>query len=335
MDQIPRKDTKYMSYSIVKKMEIVDGKIFATSVSNNEYPRIFERYEVPRLSELYAERGLKGLLAWMAVTHRDGGCKYTGSDKLSQAVKNAYRKLPDNLKTFLDDQRLGQFVAEYGETRLQGKRFGLKKALEELDALRSNEDVVLEICKERPEAFHCAAEFLQKERSVVEKYIEQCADMLFFEMPDYYQDDRELIMQALRKNGCIYRQISEQMRRDKEITLLAFDDSLERRCVEHLPDLIPEDLRKDQEFVKKLLDVGPCIHVSRTPELVADREAALIWIKRGKYVLADLYILKKEFFRDEEIQKILLERFSEPQKRIVLQQRFQTAGETLRPELAA
>lgn len=327
MEQIPRKDTKYMSYSIVKKMEIVDGKVFATSAENNVSPRIFERYEVPRLSELYAEQGVKGILAWMAVTHRDGGCKYTGNDELSRTVKSVYRKLPDSLKIFLDDQRLGKFVGEYGETRLQGKRFGLKKALEELDALRSNEDVVLEICKERPQAFQVAAEFLQKERSVVEKYIEQCADMIFFEMPDYYQDDRELIMQALRKNGCIYRQINERMRRDKEITLLAFDSSLERRFVEHLPDLIPKDLRKEQEFVKKLLDVGTCIHVSRTPELVADKEAALIWIKRGKYVLADLYILKKEFFRDEEIQKILLERFSEPQKRIVLQQRFQTAGE--------
>lgn len=116
------------------------------------------------------------------------------------------------------------------------------------------------------------------------------------------------------------------MKQDRDLILLAFDSSIQRRFVEHLPDVIPTKIRKDREFVKKLLDTGIHIHINRAPELVEDREAALIWVKKGKYVLADLYVLKKEYLEESEFQDILIDRFSEPSKMESLQQRFKEAG---------
>ena len=49
-------------------------------------------------------------------------------------------------------------------------------------------------------------------------------------------------------------------------------------------------------------------------------------MKKGKYVLADLYVLKKEYLEESEFQDILIDRFSEPSKMESLQQRFKEAG---------
>lgn len=43
-------------------------------------------------------------------------------------------------------------------------------------------------------------------------------------------------------------------------------------------------------------------------------------------MLADLYVLKKEYLEEREFQDILIDRFSEPSKMESLQQRFKEAG---------
>lgn len=315
-----------MSYLIINEIKIADKKVFVTSASSSLHRRIFETYEVKQLSDILGERGIQGVLSWIAQLYRDGEYRLSGQTYICRIVREEYKKLPSVLRSFLDDERLGEYVGECAAARFEKKRINRWERHQELDRLRYDKAAVLEICKKRPQAFQYADADLQKDREVAESYIEQCADDLFFEFPKYYESDKELIIKALKKNGCLYRKLNDLMKQDRDLILLAFDSSIQRRFVEHLPDVIPTKIRKDREFVKKLLDTGIHIHINRAPELVEDREAALIWVKKGKYVLADLYVLKKEYLEEREFQDILIDRFSEPSKMESLQQKFKEAG---------
>ncbi len=308
-----------MSYSIVSEIEITDdGKVFITSASSNVFPHSFERFEAGRLSKQYQQTGLGGILRWMAVVHRDGDCKFIGADTLSKLVRAGYNLLPDDLKHFIDNDRLGEFIENYGLTRIRGNRYFAKKAIAELEALRGNTQAVLAICKTRPGAFAYAAEEIQQNREAATAYIKQCSGMILFAFPKYFKTNKRLAMLALEQNGCIYRQLGETLQADRDIARMAFDARLNRTNFEHLPDLIPDKLRHDPNFMKEIIAICNALHVSRAPEILCDWDSALAWVQNGRWVFSDIRHLPKQCLRTPTFQEILRRRCKNAEERQAL-----------------
>ena len=67
-----------MSYLIINEIKIADKKVFVTSASSSLHRRIFETYEVKQLSDILGERGIQGVLSWIAQLYRDGEYRLSG-----------------------------------------------------------------------------------------------------------------------------------------------------------------------------------------------------------------------------------------------------------------
>lgn len=293
-----------MSYEIVKGITIKDNKVFVTSASNNVYPRTFERWEVKAYSKTYQEGGLKPLLNQIAVDVWHGNFHLYRSSKLCKAILEGYDLLSaPSLRHFLDAEHASEFITDMA---LHVMKLGPKPDIEKLYALRSDKEAVLKICANWPEAFDYASPQIQQDRDAAKAHILANGDKLLFNMPRYFQNDRELAILALQKDGTTFRGLSTELQADKEIVRLAFDPSLPRPHFEHLPDIISKPLQNDISFMTELVTLCPRMHVFRTPHLLEDKGFVEAWLKAGGWTPYALQNLSNEILRDPELQTIIL-----------------------------
>lgn len=305
-----------MSYDIVRKIQITDDKVFLTSASSNVSPQEFETWECEYYSKMLKEQGKDAVMQSIAGNVWDGNYHLRHDSKVCQLLDMAFVELRtnENLACFLDTDTAAKYIADLTLYRLGDKDHPKKPQIADLERLRHGKYAVMDICKRNPMAFNYADEKIQSDRKLAREFIFNCAGLIMFQFPEKFKNDKNLAMLALIENGCIYRQLSPELQADKMITRLAFEESLPRRFHEHLPDLVPANLRKDIPFMTSLLKHCPSMHVFRTPELLERRDFALMWVENGKWVLNDLNILPKRFLEDPQFRTILLERYKEDPK---------------------
>lgn len=311
-----------MSYTIVDGVEICNGKVYISATSNNVSPTRFTTYEADTLSKIHQKDGMEGVLKWLAVLQRDGEVRLNGTDPICKHIREGMNLLPNDLLAFLDDEKLGDFIRDYAISKMKGKRFNSKKRLETLQALRDDEKQVLDICRTRPESFACASQHVQCDKTAAMEYIKQCGGMIMFCFPRHFAGDREVAVMAFKMNGCTYRQLHPSLQKDKEIVELAFNSEMDRYSYEDIPDVIPEILRSDRVFMKKIIRICPGLHISRTPDILKDRDCALTWVEYGKWVLNELHLLPKEYLEDSEFQKSLNQRYPDPESQEKLKKAY-------------
>lgn len=306
-----------MSYDIIKSIAIKGDKVYFTSASNNVRPRTFYRNDSPYFNEAYQKGGMHGLLKAIGEDVWNGNFHLQpGGSKICKLMSRAltciegpgggyYSSL---LRGFLDDEHGGEYLATVTEKLMDDPSYYPAKELSDLEALRSDKEAVLSICKNKPVAFCFAAQSIQEDRQAAREYIETCANRIMFTFPGSFTEDKELAMLALPHNGCIYRQLGEGLRGDKDIVRLAFDDSIDRRATEHLPDIIPVSLRQDKEFMREIISLCPALHVHRAKDILTDREDVLLWAKTAKFLPSSLQDIPQEHLVDRELQNIALER---------------------------
>lgn len=151
-------------------------------------------------------------------------------------------------------------------------------------------------------------------------------------------------MAAIEANGCIYRQLDESLRCDREVIFAAFAEVEGKRFHEHLPDLIPPrtffDFSKDplkpfldKDFVIELIRICPSLHIERTKWLLQDKDIALEWCKVGKYVLHSAGYMPQEFLIRKEFQDVLLSHCQDEKQKQGLEKKLNDAGVLLRGSL--
>jgi hypothetical protein len=97
-----------MSYEIVKKIRIEDGKVFLTSSSNNVYPKYYNEWECTTLSEILQQQG-EDALNYELLKEYEGGMMQTGNpNKWSRAIDRLiqtedYKKYSWRLSSYKDD----------------------------------------------------------------------------------------------------------------------------------------------------------------------------------------------------------------------------------------
>ncbi len=75
-----------MSYEIIKKIKINNGKVLITYTSNNVYPRTFDECESESLSRILREKGREELDIEILRTY-EGGSFQKGNNKYTRALK--------------------------------------------------------------------------------------------------------------------------------------------------------------------------------------------------------------------------------------------------------
>lgn len=301
-----------MSYEIIKSISIKGDSVSITSAPNNISPRTYQKWSAESYNEIYRQSGLEGFLrgfskdVWNGNYHLSpSGSKYVKA--LSAALDAVYCYSP-SLRHFLDDDRGAELIAGAAMKYLKTNTFS-DKDFSPYETLRSDPKSVLDVCSKNPSAFSYAAEFIQQDREVAKSYVEQCSGQLMFQYPKHFDNDKELAMTAIKNNGCIYRQISQNLCSDPDITRLAFASNLEgRRFHEHLPDLIPLSLRKDPAFMQDIIRICPEIHIFRTPEILDNRETALVAAQVCTPVPYIYDNFKDEYLADPAFQKIMYSR---------------------------
>lgn len=319
-----------MSYEIIKSIAVKGDCVSITSAPNNISPRTFSKWSADTYNEIYRQGGLEGFLrefskdVWNGNYHLSpSGSKYVKA--LSAALDAVYCYSP-SLRHFLDDARGAELIASAAMKYLKTKTFS-DKDFAPYEALRSDPEAVLDVCSKNPIAFSYAAESVRQNRDAAKSYIEQCSGQLMFQFPENFDNDKELALAAIRNNGCIYRQINQNLCADPDITRLAFASDLEgRRFHEHLPDLIPLSLRKDPAFMQEIIRSCPQLHLHRALEILDNRDTALVAAQvctPAPYVYDNF---KSEYLMDPAFQKIMFSRCNEPEHLKKLQGLYSKRG---------
>lgn len=303
-----------MSYEIVKSISIQDNKVFFTSASNNIYPRTFERYEVNSLSELYNKGGLEALLPYIAKNVWEGNFHLHRGSKLCKLLLEGYEKLSESvmLRHFLDTDRAAKYMTAYTLFRMNK---GQEPSLKELHALRNNKEAVLEVCSKNPAAFNFAGDAVCRDRETAKAYIEANGHQLLFSMPLHFRADKELAKLALERDGTTFRQLDPSILDDKELIALAFDSTLDRPHFEHLPDLIPPEVRKDTAFMVRVISKCPQMHLFRALDLAENKDIVKALLDTRNWNPFSLRNIPSRILSDPDIQnKIRTSMQSKPDK---------------------
>ncbi len=297
-----------MSYEIVKSITIIDDKVYFTSASNNVSPRTFERFESEYFSNLYQKGGLEALLPEIAANVWEGNFHLYNGSKISTFLNEGFNILNTDyyLRRFLDTERASQYISDYALFQI-GK--GPAPSLESLQALRHDKKAVLDVCSKNPAAFNYASEEVRSDRNTALEYILKNRDKLLFQMPEYFRSDKGFALLALDKDGTTFRDLSSDLKADKDVVRLAFDSTLDRRYYEHLPDQIPESLRHDTAFMSELISICPHMHVFRTPELLKDINFTKAWLKGDGWFIDDLRLIPYKQLQDPQIRTYIYNRY--------------------------
>ena len=260
-----------MSYEIVKSIGIQDNKVYFTSVSNNVYPKEFERYEVKSLSEIYGKGGLEALLPVIAANVWNGNIKLYKSSKLCKLLSEGYENISQSvmLRNFLDTKRASNYIASWVLYRMEK---GPEPDLNKLHALRLDKEAVLDICSKNPMAFNFAGDSVCKDRETAKAHIIANGHMLMFNMPLHFRKDKELAKLAIERKGTLFRQLDPSIMGDKELISLAFDSTLNRPTYETSPQFIPPEVRKDTAFMVQLILKCPRMKLFETPDLAENKD---------------------------------------------------------------
>lgn len=324
------KGRTFMSYQIIKSITIKGDSVSITSAPNNVSPRTFHKWSADTYDEIYCQKGLEGFLkefskdVWKGDYHLSpSGSKYVKA--LAAALDAIYCYSP-SLRHFLDDDRGSSLLASAAVKYLKTNTFS-DKDFASYEALRSDPPVVLDVCSKKPVAFSYAAESVQQSREVAKAYIKQCSGKLGFQYPAHFRDDKELVMAALNGNGCIYRQIGQNLCADPDITRLAFASNLEGRSFhEHLPDLIPTSLRQDPSFIQEIIRICPQLHLHRAPEILDNRDTALVAAQVCTPVPYVFDNFRNDQLADPIFQEIMTSRCDEPESLKKLQSIYSKRG---------
>lgn len=329
-----------MSYEIVKSIGIQNGKVYLTSADSSLRPLSFNRWESPYLTNILTEEGRDALYRKLGEEIWDGNMHLRhGGSKLCELFLKARNAFPRDMHfSNFDGKAAGQLLSQMVKALEQDMQADLSVYVAKAKEMQNDRDYILDCAKRTGYNYlnHASLD-VQSDRAFALEVLHAGEGKAWFDYPAFYRDDKAFAMEALKLNGCFYRELSEDLKSDREITLSAFEESPEKRYHEHLPDLIPIDvytsynaeahkLELDRAFLSQLLDICPSIHLSRAPHLLMDREIALKWAQVGKFILHSFPELPKQFQFDPEFQNTLIRRFEHTDQFDALMKRFTAAG---------
>lgn len=313
-----------MSYDIVKSIVLEKDKVYLTSADSSLRPLTFSKWEVKTFSDILAKEGKEAVLARIGQNIWDGNYKLYKGTKLCNLFLQAKEALPNELHfSNTDSKAAGEYLASAVIKLELNPSTDLTEDVNSLLSLRNDKDYILEAAKRTGHNFlNYANEELQKDREFALELLKAGKGAAWFDYPKNFASDKAFAMEALKLNGCFYRELEGPLLGDREVILEAFAESDGKKYHEHLPDLIPItsffDYEAnattppiDKEFACKLLECCPSLHIYRAKWLLEDRDVALTWCKVGKWIPNDVRYLPPCHAVEKEFLDVLFSRCQE------------------------
>lgn len=275
-----------MSYTIVKKIHFQNDGVYITSASSNVFPRYYDEFRSDYYSNLMKEEGFSGVVKSLATNMQAGNIKFLKGYKFNNAMLQAKAELegsqPQGLVSFLNGEAYGDYVVKRVDEIYNGRgRLDSIAELGKLQAMRKDPESVFSMCKGNVEAFFFADVSIQNNLDLCRRYVRDFAGELLFQIPPAAQEDKEAVLYAVSKHGCSLRNLSEKLQDDENIVLAAFGAV---KYPEHLPDLISPRLQNDTEFMKKIIEVEPKLHFSRSKALLNNPDVVLKLAEKATWI---------------------------------------------------
>lgn len=325
-----------MSHEIVKSISLKSDKVYVTSAANNVRPLYFDLWEWQRASEVFAQEGREAVFAMIGQEVWDGNFHLYRGSKLCNLFLKAREAFPAKLSFMnFDSEIAGKYLGKMVLKLESDISADLTPEVNEMLKYRNNREHILNAAKVKGYNFlNYASEEIQSDREFALEVLKAGGGCAWFDYPVKYRSDKEFAIEALKQNGCFFRNLDESLQRDRELIFLAYQEDLpERRFHEHLPDCIPESVyikkdtqELDSEFICKLLDLCPSIHLERSARLLTDPQVAKKWCEVGKFFPHSASHLPEYYLKDSEYQKILLERCDTDEKMACLERIFKQKG---------
>ncbi len=328
-----------MSHTIVKSIGIKGDKVYLTSADSSIRPLYYHRWECTSLSKILSEKGKDALYATIGEEVWNGNMHLRHGSKLCALFMEARNAFPRdmNFSTF-DSKAAGTLLGEMVTKLAEDPKADLLPYIQRALEMRNDRGYILEAAQRTGHNFlNYASEEVQRDRAFALQVLHTAGGTAWFSYPAHFKDDKEFALEALQLNGCLYRELSDRLKADREVLLAAFQETPGKKYHEHLPDLIPPEaycffnassnqLEMDKAFVCKLVEICPAMHMDRAPHLLADRAIALKWAQVGKFFPFSFSELPKQYQHDKEFQDTLIRRFENTDKYDTLLQRFAREG---------
>lgn len=306
-----------MADIIIKAISIQEKEVWITSEFNSSGTPVDASWEWDELSEILASNGRTAVL-----------------DRIGEELWNKEIFLvPGNPVCDLFLKALGIFPAELSYLNFDSKTAGI--ALSEMvQALERNpetdlshfrtyvaslmndpEHILKSVARSGMNCLNFASKELQSDREFALKVVKAGRGEPTFDYPVYFKDDKEFALQALEMNGCMYRELSERLKGDRDVIMAAFRQTPERKHHEFLSDQIPlsalygptaQDVankKLDKEFLFKLIEACPSIRIPEKSVLLKDIDVAIKWAEVGTFfphraLDVPVWLLKNQRFQD-------------------------------------
>ena len=287
-----------MSYEIVKGIAIKKNKVFIRSSSNNIYPKDYTSVKHHYYTKILNTEGKEELYKEIGKLFWNGSYELRKGSKICDLFIKARSLLPQDYGfDNLDSEEAGKFLANAVLKLEKDKDCDLSKEVEELKELRNNKEYILKGAKNSGRNFlEYANKEIQEDRDFALEVLKASGGVAWFKYPKLYINDKDFALEALQLNGCFYRELSKDLRKDHDIILKAFDNSIDRIFVEHLPDCIPLEAfyyggdkntqpldNLDKQFLLELMEKSPKMHMNRAKYLLVDSDCAIKWYKVSRY----------------------------------------------------
>ncbi len=433
-----------MSFYYVKGISIKNDKVSFNLADSSLRPLYFHSVDSDELSDMLKNEGKKAVYSVIGKDVWNGNFHLYRGTKLCNLFLDAKAALPSELHwSNLDGKAAGEFLADAVIKLEKDRAADLSEDVSRLMALRNTKEYILEAAQRTGSNFlNAASEELQNDKEFAIEVIRAAEGSAHFDYPKAFTKDKEVALEALKLNGCFYRQLDDSLKADREIIFNAFAEAEGKTYHEHLPDLIPpwvfvrqlyltdvlekanklhaeqdvkfmygnwswslkkegqiykpflyilegnklnekgeptnemwarrypsaekailhicnnlnenvafknfdtlEDAFKsgsvlDREFIYRLLDCCPSLHMDRAPLLLVDRDIALKWCQVGKWFPASVRYLPKKYAEKKMFQDVLLSRCDTDKSYTILKQKLSEMGvelykEQSKPSLAS
>lgn len=266
-----------MSFYYVRSIKVTKENILKMTIADSSIrPLYYFKFEKENYRNSVHE-------TWKAIiTNFRAGCyKVSGNSKTLQAIKQGMKELEpydyileENYCAYIYCKISGTSAEILDIARKAFKNYGkdteyLKKAL-----------------LENSGAWLYLSDEMKANENLAKFYVENNSDRICFDMPEILADNLDYCRKAVEASGCNYRQISDNMKNNKVITLAAFSS---KKRPEHLPDLIGSELLQDIPFLTEIIKIQPHLHYDRFPSEILEKNEIQDALKKHNE-----YFIKKQ-----------------------------------------
>ena len=315
-----------MSSTLLKSINIQKGKVFLTVADSNIRPIKYHQYESGTLENILAEKGIKDVIKEITVDVIEGNYQLRKGSKYVNLLMQARQAFSDFTYENTNIRALGEYITDAVFQLEKNPNIMLDEKRKELFSLKDDRTYIIKTAKEEGKNLMDYSKKWRTNKSLALELIEIAGDAIWFDYPKFFVGDKDVALAAVKKNGTLFRELTEDLKKKRQIILEAFSEkgkNFHEFYAKEIPmyALITNNGSVDVDFMKQLIGVCPSLNITDCPFLLANRAVALEWCKIGdSFPFNHLVHLPSCFMNDKEFQDVIIQRCkTEEEKEKVLE----------------